>query len=166
MPRTATVPELLDELRTFLDQRFAEYDQGGRASPNLPSRGGRINVRSLMQEFRQWGEERGVEVPESVRQYVYNEAEWGALIDVAAQDQGLTATKTTETAKSSDAAEDRIVRLSKDVKNQSEGHALARARIVHLERKLAEKEAENARLRERFAFIQRTGMVLRTDDVQ
>ncbi len=135
-------------------------------APNLPSHAGRINVRTLMEQFRKWGEDRGVEVPGSVRQYVYNEEEWGSLIDVAARDQGLAPTRTTETAKAGDAAEDRIIRLRKDVKEQGEGHALAKARIVHLERELARKEAENVRLRERFAYLQRTGSVLRTDDVQ
>lgn len=164
MPRVATVPELLEQLRTFLEERLAEFEQGDGA-PTLPNRAGRLNVRSLMRQFRQWGEDRGVEIPESAWQYVYNEDGWGAVINLAAAAQGLQPTRSSEAVATDDAAQTQIGRLRKDVKDQSEGHALAKVQVAQLHRQLAEKDAEIRRLRERFALMQSSGTVLRTGGV-
>ncbi len=37
MPRNSTVPQLLEELRTFLDERFAEFDQGDAWPRTFPA---------------------------------------------------------------------------------------------------------------------------------
>ncbi|SDM48338.1 hypothetical protein SAMN05216360_102222 [Methylobacterium phyllostachyos] len=166
MARPATTPALLAELRTYLDQKGAEWEQAGGVDPTLPAtRGGKVNVRALMRGFREWGGDRGVAVPESAWQYVYADPAWARDIDAAARAQGLQPTGSTESAKADDAAQSKIGRLAKAAKEQEEGHALARVRLVHLERRLAETEAENRRLRERFALMQRTGSLVRTGDV-
>ncbi|HEY8381909.1 MAG TPA: hypothetical protein VIL09_07160 [Microvirga sp.] len=166
MPRPSTIPALLEELKTYLDLKDAEWEQGDRLRPTLPvAHGGKVNVRALMREFGAWAEERGVDVPDSAWQYVYSQQEWAREIDAVAQAQGLTCARSRAPDSADDAAHARIARLGKEVKDQSEGHAQARARIAHLERQLADREAENRRLRERFALMQRTGTILRTDDV-
>lgn len=166
MARPASVPGLLEEFRTFLEERCVAYEQGGQAAPTLPAtRGGKVNVRGLMREFHRWGEDRGVPVPATAWQYVYAERDWSGEIDVAAKAQGLAPTTATDAGTADDAAQKRIARLAKDAKDQTEGHALAKARVVRLERQLAERDAEIKRLRKRFSLMQRTGAILRTGDV-
>ena len=165
MPRTSTVPELLEELTTFLEARHAEYEQGADPTPTLPIHNGRINVRALVRQFREWGAERGVDVPESAWQYAYNEEGWSTVVNLAAAAQGLQPMRSSESASSDDAAQSQIGRLRKDVKDQSEGHALAKVQIAHLHRQVAERDAEIKRLRERFALMQSSGVVLRTGGV-
>ncbi|EIZ82209.1 hypothetical protein WYO_5140 [Methylobacterium sp. GXF4] len=166
MARPATLPALLEELRTYLDQKDAEWDQGGRVTPTLPATAdGKVNVRSLMREFRDWATDRGGSVPSSAWQYVYANKEWAHEINAVAVAQGLKAVGSrTPDDGADDAVQSRMARLGRDVKVQSEGHAQAKARIAHLERELSAKEAENQRLRERFALMRRTGVVMRVED--
>ncbi len=166
MARPSTLPVLLEELRTFLDGKDAEWEQGGRVRATLPAaQGGKVNVRALMRDFACWAQERGTDVPLSAWQYVYSHQEWAFEINSVAEPQGLKPIRSGRTGDSDNAAQAKITKLGREVKIQSESHAQARARIAHLERQLAERDAENRRLRERFALMQRTGTILRTDNV-
>ncbi len=164
MARPSTLPVVFEELKTFLDLKDAEFEQSGRGAPTLPSaKDGKVNVRMLMRNFREWATEQGHDVPESVWQYVYTNAEWASLINTMAVAQGLKAIGSR--AVDGDGAENKLVRLRKEIKDQSEGHAHARARIARLERRLAEAEAENGRLKARLSALRRTGMLPRVDDL-
>lgn len=169
MARPSTLPALLEELRTFLDQMAAEWEQSGRAVATLPATGDRkVNVRALISAFKDWAEDRGVLVPSSAWQYVYAERAWADEINAVAASQGLKPVGSRRTgAAVDDPVQARLDRIGREAKAQAEGHAQSKARLAHLERELAEQKAENARLRERFAYIQRTGMVFRVgDDVE
>ncbi|GJE36319.1 hypothetical protein [Methylobacterium persicinum] len=144
----------------------AEWEQSGRTVATLPATGdGKVNVRALVAAFKDWAEERGVAVPGSAWQYVYAERAWADEINAVAASQGLKPVGSRRSGSTTDdPVQARLDRMGREAKAQAEGHAQSKVRLAHLERELAEQKAENARLRERFAFMQRTGMVLRVGD--
>ena len=166
MARPSTLPSLLAGLRTFLDDRQAEFVAAGSAKPSLPvTKEGKIHVRGLMKAFAEWAADRDRVVPSSVWQYCYTE-EWKAAINEAAQAQGLKPIVSGEEAPpADDVVEQRLSRLAKDVKDHTEGEIQGRARIAGLERDLAASRAENRRLEVRLDVMQTTGALIRTAPV-
>jgi hypothetical protein len=164
MARPSTLPTLFDHLRTYLSIKAKEWDQNGGKSASLPpTKEGKINVRRLMAEFMDWAGERGISVPGSAWQYVYEHPTWAKEINAVAIAQGLRPIKSRDAIRpNEDALEAQIVRLTDEVKSQSGGHVQAKARVAHLERELFKKAAEYQRLHERFRLLQQTGMILRT----
>jgi hypothetical protein len=166
MARPSTHSALLGHLLAYLCVKDAEWVHSGRTSASLPAtKEGKINVRRLIAEFRDWAAAREISVPGSAWQYVYEHPEWTREIDAVAVAQGLRPIKSREPSRSNeDAIKARVTRQSGEVKSQSEGHVQAMARIAYLERELLKKAAENQRLHERFRLMQQTGTILRAGD--
>lgn len=147
-------PSILPELRTKLEARLARavsewlaQPETSRA-PTLPLVNDKVNVRALAAEAGFTG---------SQEQHLFKLPELRSLVDAVALEQGIE-TIGSRVSGEDDAVERRLRRAQADRSELSRMLAEREALVERL-------RAENAILRERLAFVERTGLVVRGGDV-
>lgn len=145
----SVVPQLLQKLEPYLEERAAAWEEGGRFAPSLPTTSeGKVNVRGLV---------KALGLPVHQEQHFFKHPELRVLVNAVAEEQGLRPIGSRNEQDDVDAAVG--ARIKREAKRTSDLGKLVAEQAATIEW----QRRQILSLREQLRIVEETGQIVRFD---